>query len=821
MAMPVHLPTLESRYIDFCRKREVLPNDAIVSSFSKAKLQKSCFERSILQVLLDLLMDVDVPPLIETFSLMGSYEIDAIDIINESPCVLKRENVMSLMRAANQKLRVVDINDSSFGKDFLRDLSYNGLMCQVLNLRSSHIRKLNLVGNFMQLHTLNLDFSISLTSFREDCFSCMPNLMRLSMCETRVSNLWTTSVALSKLPSLVELRFQNCLCCIDTRPCPALSNEKENFPIYEKSWVNHLEPGYSETPSGSTSDPRLQNAHHCRIKEPFENLVLACDSVLCDEPLEYTSEESSSDDSEMDFSDCQRRTHPEKLATTVPTDTIIATRQDSEQFTSKNPSIKEASAYTSNFEHSRDAADFAPKKYVSHHPSPICFEKHYREYMITSLPRLEVLDNIPIKRTEREMAKTIFSQCYEHLPYNQQRKESLVNVLQWREVGIGTGPLGKLSNPKQLYPVRRSKCFFSRSISAAKLGSSAWPLIHSVSKIGGVSGETKSFRPRQFEYHPSNSSLMVFGTLDGEIVVINHESGEIVSYVSSIGTLNSVLGLCWLRRHPSKLIAGSDNGSLQLYDMHQMPSTVAETYTSANFVSFDGFEQLTSLHVNSTDEYFIASGYSKNVALYDIGSGKRLQVISDMHNGHINVVKFAHHSPSLFATSSFDRDVKLWDLRQCPSRPCYTSSSSKGNVMVCFSPDDQYLLSSAVDNEVKQLLAVDGRVHMKFEIASTGSAQNYTRSYYLNGRDYVISGSCEEHVVRICCARTGRRLRDVSLETRGSRNSIFVQSLRGDPFRDFNMSVLAAYMRPSSKFEILKINLMESNKGHKEHSHRV
>ncbi|KAK9092882.1 hypothetical protein Syun_027793 [Stephania yunnanensis] len=65
-------------------------------------------------------MDVDVPPLIETLSLMGSYEIDAIDIINESPFVLKRENVMSLMRTANQKLRVMDINDSSLGKDFLR-----------------------------------------------------------------------------------------------------------------------------------------------------------------------------------------------------------------------------------------------------------------------------------------------------------------------------------------------------------------------------------------------------------------------------------------------------------------------------------------------------------------------------------------------------------------------------------------------------------------------------------------------------------------------------------------------------------------------------
>lgn len=86
--------------------------------------------------------------------------------------------------------------------------------------------------------------------------------------------------------------------------------------------------------------------------------------------------------------------------------------------------------------------------------------------------------------------------------------------------------------------------------------------------------------------------------------------------------------------------------------------------------------------------------------MYDISSGRRLQVFTDMHQEHINVVKFANHSPSLFATSSFDQDVKMWDLRQKPIRPCYTSSSFRGNVMVCFSPDDHYLLVSAVDNEV-------------------------------------------------------------------------------------------------------------------------
>lgn len=131
-----------------------------------------------------------------------------------------------------------------------------------------------------------------------------------------------------------------------------------------------------------------------------------------------------------------------------------------------------------------------------------------------------------------------------------------------------------------------------------------------------------------------------------------------------------------------------------------MSTTATGSHQSAGSIMFDDFDHLTSVHVNSTDELFLASGYSKHVALYDISSGRRLQVFDDMHREHINVVKFAHHSPSIFATSSFDRDVKLWDLRQKPNQPCYTALSSRGNVMVCFSPDDQYLLVSAVDNEV-------------------------------------------------------------------------------------------------------------------------
>lgn len=103
----------------------------------------------------------------------------------------------------------------------------------MLKLRSTEIQKLNMVGSFLQLHTLNLDFCSSLTSLDKDCFTCMPKLMRLSMCGTRIVDLWTTREALPRLPSLTELRFQNCICCKDTGPCLASSSKMTNLPVSE------------------------------------------------------------------------------------------------------------------------------------------------------------------------------------------------------------------------------------------------------------------------------------------------------------------------------------------------------------------------------------------------------------------------------------------------------------------------------------------------------------------------------------------------------------------------------------------------------------
>lgn len=143
------------------------------------------------------------------------------------------------------------------------------------------------------MHTLNLDFSSSLTSFQEDCFNCMPNLMCLSMCETRITNLWTTVAALSKLPSLVELRFQFWQYCNDAGTSFTSSSGKSDATA-DFSLLDRV-PFIGE----SCIDTRELTNSNFSFEDPIRNFYSFDEEIMSDDVQSMV--EDLSNDSEIDL----------------------------------------------------------------------------------------------------------------------------------------------------------------------------------------------------------------------------------------------------------------------------------------------------------------------------------------------------------------------------------------------------------------------------------------------------------------------------------------------------------------------------------------
>lgn len=332
-------------------------------------------------------------------------------------------------------------------------------------------------------------------------------------------------------------------------------------------------------------------------------------------------------------------------------------------------------------------------------------------------------------------------------------------------------------------------------------------------------------RPRQFEYNPAKDSEVVYATASGFLVVVNEASGIVEASCragggpgirrcgTSIARTNNlrdaiagdthepafasqrapaVFGISWLNTACDVFISGKYGGDIHVYNVDWMRTG----RQGGCMYACEAFDRLTSISVSADDTRFAVSGESCNVGIFDLLSGKRLETMHNCHTSVINVIKFAHHNPFVLLTSSFDGCVRKWDLRERrpngSRRPVFTTHSRTDNMMACFSPDDQYLLVSAIDNDVRQYSACDGRLILDFDIAPTGNRYNYTRSYYMNNRDYIISGSCMESIVRVYNASSGALLTEVDVDDRhiSSEHQLCVQSLRANPYRPFNFCAL-------------------------------
>jgi len=172
------------------------------------------------------------------------------------------------------------------------------------------------------------------------------------------------------------------------------------------------------------------------------------------------------------------------------------------------------------------------------------------------------------------------------------------------------------------------------------------------------------------------------------------------------------------------------------------------------------FPKLSSLSANCTDDFLLASGISPNIAVYDVQTGAVLQRACGVHEHFINISRFCHTSPHIFATASFDNSCKVWDLRR-PIRhdqPVKVLNTGGRNVMCVFSPDDKHLLCSGVDTRLVQYEVPSWRrTPETFPLRAPEDRERYRRSTYLaDGKHFVTAATEESHMHLL--ATTGEKL---------------------------------------------------------------
>lgn len=296
-----------------------------------------------------------------------------------------------------------------------------------------------------------------------------------------------------------------------------------------------------------------------------------------------------------------------------------------------------------------------------------------------------------------------------------------------------------------------------------------------------ISGD---YRPRQFEYNLDGTSIL-FGTLDGKVCNVSSsfdEDNQINDFgLFSKNPSDSILGLCWFRKNYTKFITGSGEGLIKLGDINPINNANNNNHIVKEYFEF---EKLTSLHINCEDDYMLISGSTNNIRINDLKTGDIVRQYDNIHNDFINICRFSNYSPNLFATSSFDKSAKLWDMRIKNKIPIYSVNCKSPIVMLTFSPDDSFLLLSAQDNEIEQILTATGKVHTSFSLKNTGLENNYRRSYYSSSGSLIFTGACEQSTLSILCAATGDEISNIDLYSGRKSNSLYIQTLRGNPAAD-------------------------------------
>lgn len=217
--------------------------------------------------------------------------------------------------------------------------------------------------------------------------------------------------------------------------------------------------------------------------------------------------------------------------------------------------------------------------------------------------------------------------------------------------------------------------------------------------------------------------------------------------------------------HPQETIlaSGSRDYTVKIFDFSKSSTKKASK-------TIQEVAMIRDIAMHPTGDYLLVGTDHPVLRLYDINTFQCFVSCHprDQHRGPITSISYSSNG-SIYATSSKDGDIKLWDgvSNRCVS----TYEKAHSNDEVCsvnFSRNGKYLLSSGKDSVCRLWEIATGRPLLTYTGAElSGKQMHKAQAVFNHTEDYLLFP--DEKTISLCCwdTRTGERQRLLALGHNG------------------------------------------------------
>ncbi len=164
-------------------------------------------------------------------------------------------------------------------------------------------------------------------------------------------------------------------------------------------------------------------------------------------------------------------------------------------------------------------------------------------------------------------------------------------------------------------------------------------------------------RTTALAWHPKRPHLAAVGSKGGEIILWNVENNEFNGVAEGIGPGGSIQKIMFDINSPTRIFTCSIDGTFEAKDLSKKGTSNKETFLNTG----DWSKWYTSFDV-STNGMTLITG--ENTGYVTLLSSRGEQLWRDkLHKSKVTNIQFSPREPWLFATTSTDNSVKLWDIR--------------------------------------------------------------------------------------------------------------------------------------------------------------